>query len=168
MPLTVEPATLEDALELLRRLRARQAVTLMAFAVVSIVAGGVMFSVDGPHRPFWNAVAWQFVVWAAIDAVFAGMGIVQAVRVTGRPPCPQTEADEFAAAEKLLRTLHFNQKLNWFWLACGVGLMVWAGLAHNPSLAGHGVGVLIQGGFLFVFDWIYAARFGRLLYPPTV
>ena len=170
MTLAAEPVAIDDSLRTLRCLRARQAVTLAVFAGISIVVGAALFAVDGRTRPFWNGVAWQFVTWGAIDAIFAATGIIQAYRVTGKPPCPQAEADEFLAAEKLLRTLHFNQKLNWLWVGTGIALLVWAAAAHSAALAGHGVGVIVQGGFLFVFDLIYAARFERLLFttPPEI
>lgn len=157
----------DDPLGTLRRLRTRQAAILASVAVVSIAVGAMMFLIDGRAKPFWNGVAWQFVTWGAIDAVFAGTGLLYSYRVTGRPPCPQAEADEFAAAEKLLRSLHFNEKLNWLWLATGVALLVWAAVAHSLSLAGHGAGVVIQGGFLFLFDRVFTARFEKLLYTSV-
>lgn len=152
----------------LRRLRATQAWTLLAVAFVSVLAGIILLRVPGDdgRAAFVHAIGWQFIIWGAIDAIFASVGVTQSTRAARRPVNAQTEADEFAAGEKLLRTLQFNHRLNVIYLVTAGLLLAWSATLASPALAGHGVGVLIQGGFLFGFDLIYIGRFARLMSEP--
>ncbi|MDB5328731.1 MAG: hypothetical protein JWM57_4300 [Phycisphaerales bacterium] len=169
--MTVATHTLHSAepLSVLRHLRSTQAWTLAIVAMASIAIGLVLILIRGEDgvSVVRHAIGWQFAIWGVIDLGFAGMGIAQSVKVSRTPPCPQAEADEFLGAEKLLRTLRLNHQFNTIYVLIGVALLVWAGLAHSPALLGHGAGVLIQGGFLFVFDLAYTHRFERLMYAPV-
>ena len=131
---------------------------LLVWSVVSVLAGGVALAALPPGesagRKFWSAVAWQFLIWGAIDLAFAAVGVWQ-VR-----PSNATAAASDAQAQKLLGALRFNGKLNWLWVASGVVLLAWGAVARSTSLLGHGVGVLVQGGFLFGYDRRFLAMLG--------
>ncbi|HEX8323415.1 MAG TPA: hypothetical protein VF595_05825 [Tepidisphaeraceae bacterium] len=168
MLFTADPVLASEPLLELRRLRAAQAWTLMAVSAFSIALGVALIRATGndARATFTHAVGWQFVIWGAIDAIFATMGVVQSIGTARRPIVAQTEADEFAAGEKLLRSLQFNHRLNIAYLVTAALLLAWAVVLKSPSLAGHGAGVLLQGGFLFVFDLIYIGRYARLMGTP--
>jgi hypothetical protein len=107
-----------------------------------------------------NAVAWQFAIWGLINLVFAWLGVRQSVGIARQPPDWTAES---ADGNKLLNILKFNHKLNWLWMAIGVALTVPGLLLHNNTLLGHGIGVMIQGGFLMVFDRSLARRLRAVL-----
>ena len=132
--------------------RRRMSWVLTVWSVASVAAGAVALPLLPAGSEFWTAVAWQFLIWGAIDLVFAGVGVWQA-----RPSNAEAAGSE-EQARKLLGALRFNGKLNWLWLAGGVALIAWSAAAGwKASLLGHGVGVLVQGGFLFAYDKRFAA-----------
>ena len=132
--------------------RGRMSWVLLIWSVVSVVAGAVALALLPAGSDFPSAVAWQFLIWGAIDLVFAAVGVWQV-----RPANAEAAGSE-EQAQKLLGALRFNGKLNWLWLATGVALLVWsAAVGWKASLLGHGVGVLVQGGFLFFYDRRFAA-----------
>jgi hypothetical protein len=79
---------------------------------------------------------------------------------------------EFRQARSLLKTLKFNHKLNLLWISIGVGLgalAIGSALrgsepAQVASLVGHCLGVLLQGGFLLLFDRRFEGGLRQL--PP--
>ncbi len=104
-----------------------------------------------------NVTATHFVIWGLIDIAFAALGIW----VTRRGAPTKSPEELLKAKEGLARSLEFNQKLNWLWVGSGVallGLGAWLlsqGREAGPGTLGHGVGVTIQGGLLFVFDRVF-------------
>ncbi|MEM8872749.1 MAG: hypothetical protein AAGD32_00690 [Planctomycetota bacterium] len=110
---------------------------LAGFAVFSVFSGsGLIFLTEG--HP--DAFGWQFVIWGLIDLVFAATGL----RAIG----PMDDAER----AKLVDALSFSIKvLNPIWIISGVVLLAF-------GLWGHGLGVLIQGGFLTAFDPIFRSR----------
>jgi len=128
---------------------------LTAWAVVSVVVGVVIWSgqTDDPLTRFFVAVGMQFVIWGAIDLIFGLIGLQQARTADAIPVYSNQATGEIADAKKLAKTLIFSMKLNWIWLVIGLALIVWGVSSNmNSSLLGNGVGVLVQGLFLFVFD----------------
>jgi hypothetical protein len=116
--------------------------------------------------PFWGPFWVQCWIWGAIDLVFAVLGLRQASVVSKTPATdlsPESSDSEWNDARKLLRALEFSHRLNWLWLAIAAGLLVWAVVAASVGLAGHGVGVLVQGGYLFWQDRRFDQRLRRAM-----
>ncbi|MGC4030526.1 MAG: hypothetical protein QM754_02090 [Tepidisphaeraceae bacterium] len=159
----------DDALQRLRSLRRTQSWGLLAFAAISIAVGFGLLGLpkESVQARFLQGFGWQCVVWGIIDLVFALLGVGQSVRADRRPNTPQASADEFLAAEKLLRSLRFNQRLNVGYVTIGVVLTLCGYLVANPILGGHGTGVLVQGGFLLLLDAAVANRLDRLMNEPA-
>lgn len=149
-----------------RAVRRRMSGVLAAWSVGSVLAGAAAWAAaqgrDAPVRQLLEAVAAQFVIWGAIDLLFAVIGLRQTWRSVG------TDDDaEQLDTSKLVRILRFNNRLNVVWLAVGAVLLA-SGLAAAvrrvgseagaASLIGHGVGVLVQGGFLALFDRAFLRR----------
>jgi len=125
---------------------------LTAWALASVTAGAVLLVVagavpEGTAATLW-ALAIQFIVWGAIDGGIAAFGEGDRRRRVARG-----EADDAGATAafgaRLRRLLRINAGLDVVYLLVGVALLLaW----RTPEGLGHGLGVLIQGGFLLVLD----------------
>lgn len=146
----------------LRHTRRVFSLRLTVWSLVSIGIGvpAWLLLID---RPFWGPFFAHCWIWGAIDLVFALMGLRQSQVAARTPLTPAVARLEHADGRKLLATLQFSHKLNWVWLATAGGLYLWAVLVTSPVLAGHGTGVLVQGGFLFLFDRRFDAELRRTL-----
>ena len=135
-------------------LQARISHYLILWSTLSIVGGAVLlFAV-----PFWRGVGVQGLVWGVIDAAIAGFGLAQLRRKRARPDAntPETLVRE---TRSLRRTLLINAGLDVLYVVGGV--IVLTNLA-NEFARGNGVGIIVQGGFLLVFDTFYAFQVQRL------
>jgi hypothetical protein len=125
---------------------------LALWALLSAVAGGVLAwaaaAVGGESAATLRAVALQFVVWGAIDGAIAAFGERDRRRRLARGEAGDPAATR-AFGARLRRLLRLNAGLDVVYVAVGVALLVgW----RTPAGLGHGLGVLIQGGFLLAFD----------------
>jgi len=132
----------------IRAVRKTMSQRLFIFSIVSILVGVSMYWIpaDQMWRKLIGAVAIQFIIWGAIDLMFAIPGVMGARRLKSDP-------QELEERVKMIRILRFNNKLNWLWISIGAALLgIGVALSWWHVLVGHGVGVLAQGGFLFFFD----------------
>lgn len=136
----------------IRAVRRQMTLVLLSFSLASAVIGGAILA--GRGEPWVQAIGWQFAIWGMIDLVFAWMGVRQFRR------SDRGEADDVAEATKLARTLRTSDKMNWFWMLIGLTL-IGAGVGNVVVMA-HGIGVLIQGGFLLFYDRVFMYRLQRL------
>jgi len=127
---------------------------LAAWAAVSLGAGTLLLVVG---TPFWRAVGVQFLVWGAIDGAIAAAGWRDRRR-TARSGVDRDPADSERQRRRLRRLLLVNVGLDVAYLVIGVAL---TGFDAGPARTGHGVGVIVQGGFLLAFDAWHAARLTR-------
>ena len=135
-------------------LQARISRHLLAWSALSIAVGAVLlFAV-----PFWRGVGVQGLVWGVIDAAIAGFGLVQLRRKRGQPDADSAEIS-IREARSLRRTLLINAGLDVLYVVGGVVLLT--DLAAEFA-RGNGVGIIIQGSFLLVFDTFYALQVQRL------
>lgn len=149
---------MNHAIHRLRRTRATQAFTLLAWAGGSIISGTMLWMVYRRDGAFATAVGIEFVAWGAVDCIFAVLGVRQTLQVKGLPTDDTTIERERDGRDKLISSLAFNHYLNIGYLALAGGLFAWGIYSRSTSLYGHGTGVLIQGGFLFVFDIVFLCR----------
>ncbi len=108
--------------------------------------------------PFWRGVGVQGLVWGIIDAAIAGFGLAQLRRKQGQPDANTPDACA-REARSLRRTLLINAGLDVLYVIGGV--IVLTNLATEFA-RGNGVGIIIQGGFLLLFDTFYAFQVQRL------
>jgi len=137
---------------------------LAAWALLSVVTGAVALYVASVSAAatagsaFLAAFGMQCLIWGAIDGLIAWFGARDARRRTaaGERHDPVSRA---AFGRRLLRLLRLNAGLDVLYVLVGLGLMI---LWRTPEGLGHGVGVLVQGGFLLLFDtwhgWFAARR----------
>ncbi len=125
---------------------------LLLWSTLSIVAGAIMLLAG--DAPWWRGFGLQAVVWGAIDAGIALFGQrASQKRQASAPPGPETTARE---ARNLRRLLWINTGLDVLYVAGGLLLVSTRGQS-DPFAAGTGWGIVLQGGFLFVFDLLHRA-----------
>lgn len=125
---------------------------LLAWAGIS-TALGVVMSVFGK---FWRGVGSQFIGWAIVNALIALGGAYFTERrrhSMEQPDAPQTLLREGA---NLQRLLWINAGLDILYMLGG--LWTSARNRHKPRMNGVGIGIVLQGLFLFVFDIVHATR----------
>lgn len=125
---------------------------LALWALLSVAAAGLLAwaaaVVGGDLGVTLRAVALQFVVWGAVDGAIAAIGERDGRRRIARGEDRDPAATR-AFGARLRRLLRLNAGLDLVYVAVAVALLVgW----RTPAGSGHGLGVLIQGGFLLAFD----------------
>ncbi len=122
---------------------------LMYWGAFSILAG-IAFLLKG--MDFWRGFGIQALAWGLVDAIIAGFGL------RGSLPKLFTPVDLDAAdreAKKLRRILWVNTWLDVVYIAVGTAVYLTRGQS-DAFFAGTGIGIIVQGGFLLVFDlWHY-------------
>ena len=116
---------------------------LTGWGIASIGTGiALLFSDNSMFRDFGV----QQIAWGAVDLIIA---IVALAMQAGKNPAQM----ELQKQKRDFRfSLWLNTGLDVLYMVAGVLMMtVW-----GKQLAGHGAGVLVQGGFLFVFDLVNA------------
>ncbi len=128
---------------------------LLAWSGYSMGAGLALLA----GGPFWRGFGLQAISWGAIDAVIALAGLGLAGR---RASLPDPDGPETVAREtrNLTRLLWINTGLDVFYVLGGLVLARTKGAADR-GWRGHGWGIVVQGGFLFLFDLYHARRLGR-------
>ncbi len=122
---------------------------LLIWGAFSVSIGLSMFLMD---NPFWTGFASQAVVWGGIDALIAIFGIISSRKKQAALLPTTIDAIETAEARNLHRLLLINTILDVLYITGGVWLVA---TQAEPLLQGIGWGIVVQGGFLFVFDLIH-------------
>jgi len=129
---------------------------LLLWSGLSIVGGALLLAFAA--SPWWRGFGVQALAWGAIDAAIALFGQRAALkrRASGArgPEVFQLEA------RNLRRLLWINTGLDVLYVAGGLVLVQTLG-AQNAFAAGNGWGIVLQGGFLFVFDLLHALAVPR-------
>lgn len=123
---------------------------LLTWSVFSVVFSTLtLFSADS----FLRGLAIQFFAWGVIDAGIALFGAYASAKKQAK-----LQADELAETKEanwLERILWINAALDVLYILGGLWLMQTKG-AESLLWRGHGLGVVVQGGFLFFFDFYHA------------
>lgn len=129
---------------------------LLAWAASSIGTGLLLSRGDD----FRRGVGEQFVGWGVVNAAIALFGWRGASR---RQAKPEANTSESLAAErrKLSRLLWLNTGLDVFYVLGG-WIAARSRGASDERWRGRGVGIMVQGGFLFVFDLLNALALRRV------
>ena len=117
---------------------------LLVWGLLSIV-GGLSFLYF--NNSFMDAVGFQFIIWGAIDALIAIFPSV--IRMLRKERKEQN-------LNKLKNILLINSFLDLGYIM--IGCLIFIGFFEINQYNGHGVGVIIQGSFLAVFDTFYALK----------
>jgi hypothetical protein len=120
---------------------------LLGWSLGSILAGLIW---RRPGQGFWRGIGDQFIGWGLVDGLIAWFGLGGAQRNSQLLKNGQLSADE-----------HVHQRRN-FILIVALNVLLDVGYiiggryltkrAENEQRRGMGWGILVQGGFLFVWD----------------
>ena len=119
----------------------RANMTLAVWSVGSIIGGGIQLL---SPNPFVRAFGIQNLVWGSIDGGIAYYGY----KTLGSTDW--SVADKHAERIKFRKILLINALLDIGYLGLGFALYS----ARNTKWHGHGAGIMLQGGFLLLFDGI--------------
>lgn len=124
---------------------------LLQWSLISTTLGAFLML----GHPFWRGVGTQFVGWALIDGLIAYIGGERA---------RQQAAGESASDPARLTQERRNLRVL-LWLNAALDLLyvrggLWLALRRRSSIftRGMGAGIVIQGAFLFLFDFIHALQ----------
>ncbi len=112
------------------------------------------------HDPFWRQFGLQAFVWGAIDALLALAGRRQAVRDATH--YAEGKLDDTAVQHKALglrRILLINAGLDVLYVLSGY--WVAQKFRDRPNRRGLGLGILVQGAFLLIYDLAMARDVDR-------
>lgn len=107
--------------------------------------------------PLWQGIGLQSVVWGAINILIALWGRRSLQRKLPSLSDPAVAQRETA---RLRRLLLINSGLDVLYVLAGVAVILTLGTDDDFAL-GNGWGVVIQGGFLLIFDLWHALRAPR-------
>jgi hypothetical protein len=124
------------------RLARRLGIALIAWSIVSIIVGIVLLLVPSS---LIQGIGLQALLWGVIDALIALVGVLR---------------NKEMSADKAARFLRINVFLDVGYMVVGVLLMVF--LWMDAFILGNGIGIIIQGAFLFVLDLYFYRRFQSL------
>lgn len=123
---------------------------LMQWSMVSAALGLLMSARGG----FWAGVGSQFIGWAAVNlgiTYFGTRGTNQRRARLGKDA--HTQAVQVREARGLRRLLLINAGLDVLYMLGGALMM----RRQGERTRGAGLGIVLQGAFLFVFDLFHAA-----------
>jgi hypothetical protein len=124
---------------------------LLVWSGASIAAAAAFVAFSHPTS---DALAIQFAVWGAIDAAIALLGERdRRRRLTAGEGMDAAATARFRA--RLARVLWLAALSDVGYVAIGIAIFAFV---PTPTGVGHALGVLIQGGFLLVFDVWHARR----------
>lgn len=130
---------------------------LLAWSALSILTAIAIGLQGAALSPMATGIALQFAAWGLIDAIIAGFGLRGLESKIQQIPDPiQVEHDIL----KLRRLLWINTGLDVVYVAGGLALFLLLG-AGDDFARGNGLGVIIQGGFLLVFDFLHGLSIPR-------
>lgn len=122
---------------------------LLEWSMTSAALGVVMML----GRSFWRGVGSQFLGWAGINALIAYFGAQSARKKMAAPNAADPETLD-KEANNLRTILLVNTALDVLYVRGGL----WMAVRRRSSFftRGMGIGIMIQGAFLFVFDLVHS------------
>ena len=121
---------------------------LLLWSMISIFYGLILHF---PRNSFANGMGIQFSAWGLIDAIIAVFGDRAAKKRAAQLPDPLANEIIESESQKLYKILLVNTGLDVGYMFGGSTLALTKG-KNDPGWRGHGIGIIIQGAFLFIFD----------------
>lgn len=132
-----------------------QRVVLQRLVIWAILSIGLGLAFLFPRHAYWNGMAIQFIAWAVINLGIAFFGRRSLEQRYAKLKKSERQAQAEAEGAKLVRTLWINTILDAFYIIGGRLVMIFLG-KESPLWQGMGLGIILQGSFLFFFDLIHA------------
>lgn len=117
------------------------------------VGGGLWMQQQ--RNKFWRGVAMQSISWGAINAGIAIVGSWVARLRYNNQATPYHREVTAREERNLRRALWINAGLDVGYVLGGL-LLVWTRGTRDRLMRGNGWGIVIQGGFLLIFDVVHA------------
>lgn len=134
------------------RYQQRRLSILLSWGVSSVVVGSIIQLIT---QDFWKQFGLQALAWGAIDAALALVGIRSARSKEKRYEQKELgNADEKKEARTIWRILLINAGLDGLYIVSGAWV-IWRFQARSDR-RGMGVGILLQGVWLLLFDALLA------------
>ena len=130
---------------------------LLLWSIISIF-GGLILQI--PRSRFASGMGIQFSAWGLIDAIIAVFGDRAAKKRAAQLPDPLANEIIEHESHKLFKILLVNTGLDVGYILVGSRLALTKG-KKDPGWRGHGIGIIIQGAFLFIFDLVHLLMIGR-------
>lgn len=130
---------------------------LMLWSVGSILLGLGMLLF---RTLFWNGLAFQFIAWGGIDLLIAWGGMTGTRKRRAKLTEEQAAAAIPQETRKLRRILWINTGLDVLYVLGGALLALFQ--RSQALWLGTGLGIVIQGSFLFFFDWLHARQLPKV------
>ena len=130
---------------------------LLIWSFVSMVIGVIL---QTPRDRFTGGLGKQFAAWGLIDAMIAIFGERTAKKRATQLTDPLATNIMEHESRKLHTLLLINTGLDVGYIIGGTTLALTKG-KNDPGWRGHGIGVIIQGAFLFFFDLIHTLKIER-------
>lgn len=126
---------------------------LMVWSIASIVVG-IVFLFFGT---LWRGIGTQFIAWGGIDLLIAIAGRIGTDKRKSRLSLDELTASAPKECANLKRILLINTVLDVLYVCGGLALILTLG-ATDVFWYGNGMGIILQGGFLFIFDLYHALK----------
>lgn len=121
---------------------------LLVWGLTSVISGLIL---QLSRKPFWKQFGLQAATWGAIDAALAIFGLNTANRKEERYALGELSyVDVRREVQSFFRILFINTFLDIVYVASGVWVM--RRFKDSADRRGVGVGILVQGLWLFLFD----------------
>lgn len=124
------------------------ALQLLIWGGLSLLLGASLLAAGS--TPFFRGFALQMAIWGAVNVVLAVLAGRKALRGSREHP---DEYHQVRQTVRLRRILRINARLDVLYCLVGAGLLL---LPANLFARGNGLGVLLQGVFLLLFDALHA------------
>lgn len=135
-----------------RHFQSRLSLRLLLWSVFSIVCGMLMLK----RGQFWKGVGMQFISWGAIDAMIAVGGQVASDKRLNNTASDDMPTQIKKDTRNLKIALWVNAGLDVLYM---LGGFIWMRRKlQDDHQQGNGLGVIIQGMFLFFFDIYHALK----------
>jgi len=124
---------------------------LLRWGAANVIAGMLLQR----HRdPLWKGIGAQSAGWGLIDALIALVGGISTQNKIASLPNPGDEQAQHKEKSNLKMILWVNAGLDVLYVLGGA----WVARSDKGDgvRRGHGLGIMLQGGFLFVFDFLHA------------
>ena len=124
---------------------------LLRWGVVSIIVGLLL---QRHRHPLWRGIGAQSAGWGLIDALIALVGGISTQNKIASLPNPGDIQAQHKEKSSLKTILWVNAGLDVLYVLGGA----WVARSDKGDgiRRGHGLGIMLQGGFLFVFDFLHA------------
>jgi hypothetical protein len=124
---------------------------LLRWGAASVIVGVLLQR----HRdPLWKGIGAQSAGWGLIDALIALVGGISTQNKIASLPNPGDTQAQQREKSSLKMILWINAGLDVLYVLGGA----WVARSDKGDSVrrGHGLGIMLQGGFLFVFDFLHA------------